>query len=237
MRGRTVLITGAAGGLGRVMCTAFLTAGAKVIGLDRTWGDDVPDIDQRVTCDLASREQLDDRLDAIKQFGPVDTLVNNAAIYPMRPFEELTDAEFSAVQAVNCEAPVRLMRSLLPDMRTAGFGRVVNITSITLSGEWADFSAYIASKGGLLGLTRAWAREFGPAGITVNAVSPGAIPTEAERIYPDPAGYNRFVIERQAVKRRGSAEDIARAVLFLADKENGFVTGQTLHVDGGWTMQ
>ena len=92
------------------------------------------------------------------------------------------------------------------------------------------------SKGALIGLTRAWAREFGPYGITVNAVSPGAFPTDAEKIHPDPEGYTRFVLEHQAVKRRGRPGDIANALMFLASERSGFITGQTLNVDGGWVM-
>ena len=86
-------------------------------------------------------------------------------------------------------------------------------------------------------MTRAMARELGPHGITVNAVSPGAFPTDAEKIHPDPEGYERFVLEHQSVKRRGAPEDIANAMLFFAAEGSGFVTGQTLNVDGGWVMQ
>jgi len=88
----------------------------------------------------------------------------------------------------------------------------------------------------LVGLTRAWAREFGGDGITVNAIAPGAFPTDAEKIHPDPEGYTRFVLDRQAVKRRGTPADIAKALAFLASDDAGFITGQTLNVDGGWVM-
>jgi len=85
-------------------------------------------------------------------------------------------------------------------------------------------------------LTRAWAREFGPYGVTVNAVSPGAFPTDAEKIHPDSNGYSRFVLDHQAVKRRGSPRDFSNALMFFTSEESGFVTGQTLNVDGGWVM-
>ena len=88
----------------------------------------------------------------------------------------------------------------------------------------------------MIGLTRAWAREFGPYGVTVNAIAPGAFPTDAEKIHPDPEGYNRMVLDAQAIKRRGSAEDIAAAIAFFAADEASFITGQTLHVNGGWVM-
>jgi NAD(P)-dependent dehydrogenase (short-subunit alcohol dehydrogenase family) len=122
-------------------------------------------------------------------------------------------------------------------MKARGWGRIVNIASVTMYGGWALLSPYVASKGALLGLTRAWAREFGVHGITVNALAPGAFPTDAEAIHPDPAGYTRFVLDHQAVKRRGSPADIAAALAFLVSDEAGFITGQTLNVDGGWVMQ
>jgi 3-oxoacyl-[acyl-carrier protein] reductase len=88
----------------------------------------------------------------------------------------------------------------------------------------------------LVGLTRAWAREFGAYGVTVNAISPGAFPTDAEKIHPDPAGYTAFVLDHQAVKRRGHPRDIAAAMQFLASDASAFITGQVLNVDGGWVM-
>jgi NAD(P)-dependent dehydrogenase (short-subunit alcohol dehydrogenase family) len=122
-------------------------------------------------------------------------------------------------------------------MRERGWGRIINITSVTIYGGWSNLAPYVQSKGALIGLTRAWAREFGPYGITVNAVSPGAFPTDAEKIHPDPEGYARHVLEHQAVKRRGEPRDFANALLFLAAEESGFITGQTLNVDGGWVMR
>jgi NAD(P)-dependent dehydrogenase (short-subunit alcohol dehydrogenase family) len=94
----------------------------------------------------------------------------------------------------------------------------------------------VASKGALVGLTRALARECGEYGITVNAIAPGAFPTAAEAIHPDPAGYSQFILDQQSVKRRGEPADIANAALFLAAPESSFITGQLLCVDGGWVM-
>ena len=186
--------------------------------------------------DLAESDALNAALAGVVEGGGIDVVVNNAAIYPSRPFEAFTLDEHRAVQAVNVDAPILCVRAALPGMRERGWGRVLNITSITLSGGWENLSPYVQSKGALLGLTRAWAREFGKWGVTVNAVSPGAFPTDAEAIHPDPEGYARFVLERQALKRRGDPRDIAAAILFLASDGAGFITGQTLAVDGGWVM-
>jgi NAD(P)-dependent dehydrogenase (short-subunit alcohol dehydrogenase family) len=107
---------------------------------------------------------------------------------------------------------------------------------VTFNGGWANILPYVTSKGAVVGMTRALARELGPSGITVNCVSPGAFPTDAEKIHPDPEGYSRFLIERQAIKRRGRPEEIADAMMFFASGRSGFITGQTLNVDGGWAM-
>jgi NAD(P)-dependent dehydrogenase (short-subunit alcohol dehydrogenase family) len=95
---------------------------------------------------------------------------------------------------------------------------------------------YVASKGGVIGFTRALATELGPEGITVNAISPGAFPTDAEKIHPDPEGYNQWVLDQQSLKRRGTPQDIGNLVVFLASDASSFVTGQTIVIDGGWAM-
>jgi NAD(P)-dependent dehydrogenase (short-subunit alcohol dehydrogenase family) len=141
------------------------------------------------------------------------------------------------VHRVNVEAALQIIRAALPGMRAQGWGRIINISSITLSGGWENLQPYVQSKGAMLGNTRALAREFGKWGITVNAIAPGAFPTDAEAIHPDPEGYTRMVLDRQSIKRRGHAGDIAAAILFLASEEAGFISGQTLSVDGGWDMR
>lgn len=227
--GRKIAITGAAGGLGIAMTEHFRVQGAEVIAIDLadrvgTGG---------VACDITDGAAFRDLLEG----AGVDTLINNAAIFPLEPFDAQEDAVFRKVIEVNAMAATNAVRAVLPSMRSAGFGRIINITSITLSGQWENLASYVASKGMLLGLTRAWAREFGPDGITVNAIAPGAIPTQAEKIHPDPEGYNAYVLERQAIKLRGAPEDIARTAAFVASGETGFITGHTFHVNGGWVME
>ena len=163
-------------------------------------------------------------------------MINNAAIYPAKPFEEFTLADYQEVQRVNVEAGVVCVRAALPGMRQRGWGRIVNIASVTFYGGWANLSPYVASKATLVGLTRAWAREFGGYGITVNAIAPGAFPTDAEKIHPDPEGYTRFVLDHQAVKRRGPAGRHRAVPSVPCLRPRRFITGQTLNVDGGWVM-
>jgi 3-oxoacyl-[acyl-carrier protein] reductase len=120
-------------------------------------------------------------------------------------------------------------------MKARGSGKIVNISSITfLQGKWDKLLHYVSTKGAVVGFTRALARELGTEGINVNCIAPGAFPTDAEKIHPDPEGYNRTVLESQMIKRRGTTDDIANAVLFLVSPLSDFITGQTLVVDGGW---
>jgi 3-oxoacyl-[acyl-carrier protein] reductase len=246
-QGKTILYTGAAGGLGADGALAFVRGGARVLCVDideakiatlmgRAEGAGPGSLAVE-RLDLADLAGLERGLEAlVEREGHLDVVINNAAIYPSRPFEEFTLADYQEVQRVNVEAGVVCVRAALPGMRERGWGRVVNVASVTFYGGWPNLSPYVASKAALVGLTRAWAREFGPYGVTVNAIAPGAFPTDAEKIHPDPEGYTRFVLDHQAVKRRGRPEDIAQALLFLASDRAGFITGQTLNVDGGWVM-
>lgn len=245
MKGRTVLYTGAAGGLGLDTTVLLLRRGATVVAVDNDPAKvaqleaAAADAGRLVvsTADLSDlagwRSELDRLLGEV---GTFDIVINNAAIYPAKPFDDFTVEDHQLVQRVNVDAGIVAVQAALPGMRQRRWGRIINISSITISGGWANLSPYVASKGALVGLTRAWAREFGPDGITVNAIAPGAFPTDAEKIHPDPAGYNRMVLDAQAIKRRGTAEDIAATIAFFAAEEASFITGQTLHVNGGWVM-
>ncbi|WP_152047783.1 SDR family NAD(P)-dependent oxidoreductase [Aureimonas psammosilenae] len=248
LAGRCILFTGAAGGLGRPTVLAFLREGARVVAVDNDPAKldalraaaDMAGLGARLVptaLDLSDLATLRTGLDnSSAETGGFDTVINNAAIYPSKPFEDYTIEEIQHVQRVNVDAGIVCVQAALSHMRAREFGRIVNVASVTLSGGWALLSPYVQSKGALLGLTRAWAREFGPYGVTVNAIAPGAFPTDAEAIHPDPESYQRYVLERQAVKRRGMPDDMANALLFLIAAESGFVTGQMLNVDGGWWM-
>jgi 3-oxoacyl-[acyl-carrier protein] reductase len=245
--GKTVLYTGAAGGLGQPTTLEFLRAGATVIAIDN---DPIKVAALQnaaggirtgrlvvASLDLSDLSMLRDGLETLmRREGGFDIVINNAAIYPSKPFEAYTIEEHQHVQRVNVDAGIVCVQSALPHMRALNSGRIINVSSVTFYGGWAQLSPYVASKAALVGLTRAWAREFGIYGVTVNALAPGAFPTDAEKIHPDPDGYTRFVLERQALKRRGSPKDIANALMFLASERASFITGQTINVDGGWIM-
>jgi NAD(P)-dependent dehydrogenase (short-subunit alcohol dehydrogenase family) len=245
--GKTILYTGAAGGLGTETTLQFLRAGGEVVAVDNDHrkNENLLDLTQReglkglVMCeaDLADLADLRTRLEKkSREVDGFDIVINNAAIYPSKDFENYTIEEFQAVQRVNVDAAIVCVQVALPHMRERNWGRIVNIVSVTVYGGWAKLAPYVQSKGALVGLTRAWAREFGQYGITANAIAPGAFPTDAEKIHPNPDTYNQFILDHQAIKRRGHPHDIANALMFLASEESGFITGQTLNVDGGWVM-
>lgn len=232
---RTALVTGAAGGIGAAVVGQFRDAGLDVIAMVRPGsqeraaiaiGDDAVRL---LECDLGDPA---DRVRAIAQLGPVDILVNNAATYTPGELSDLDLDELHQIIEVNVFGALQLMQAVAPHMREQQWGRIVNITSITMLGGFAQISAYAGSKGALTVASRIVAKEWGPHSITVNCLAPGAIPTKME-----PEGtLDEDVIARQCLPFRGSVDDIADAVSFLASDKARFITGQTLVVDGGWTM-
>jgi NAD(P)-dependent dehydrogenase (short-subunit alcohol dehydrogenase family) len=247
LSGRTVLYTGAAGGLGLETTLHLLKTGARVIAVDN---DDAKIAALRAAAaekkldglaiykiDLSDLEGLRHVLQAIADdIGGFDIVINNAAIYPSKKFEDYTLAEMQRVQTINVDAGIVCVQVALPFMKAKGWGRIINMSSITRSGGWSDLTPYVQSKAAVVGLARAWAREFGAHGITVNAIAPGAFPTDAEKIHPDLVAYEKRILDSQAIKRRGNSNDIANALMFLASDAASFITGQTINVDGGWIM-
>ena len=162
--------------------------------------------------------------------------MNNAAIYPRREWTEITAEEWDRVLAVNLRGYFLCARAVFDSMRERGRGRIINLSSLTFFIGFSHLLDYVSSKGAVIGFTRSLAREVGPSGVTVNAIAPGAFPTDAEKIHPNPEQYNQFVLDQQSLKRRGTPEDIANLVVFLASDAASFITGQTIVIDGGWGM-
>ena len=230
LHGKRILVTGAAGGLGSALVSTLLASGARVCGLVRDC-QDAARLEQRVdkeglvtiVADLAQPQLLQPIIaEEIKAHGPFYGLVNNAAIYPKAKVSTVDVAEIATVFSVNAIAAASLVQMCLPGMVSIGEGRVVNIASNTFDMGMEELTSYVGSKGALIGFTRVWARELGPHGITVNAVSPGAFRTDAEKIHPEPEKYNEFVLSKQALKRRADPIEFAELVTFLLSDHAGF---------------
>jgi NAD(P)-dependent dehydrogenase (short-subunit alcohol dehydrogenase family) len=242
--GKTAIVTGAGTGIGRATAQLLAQRGARVVaaGLQPDRLHETVDAitsagGEAIAVDAdVSDPQAIERVAASAQhaFGGTDVLVNNAAVYPIGPWHEMDAEQWDAVFATNIRGYFLMARAVRPQMIARGGGAVVNVSSVTFFTGNALLLAYVASKGAVIGFTRALAREAGPDGIRANAVAPGAFPTAATEIHADQEGLWRDVLEGQSIKRRGEVEDVARAIAFFASDDSSFVSGQTLLVDGGW---
>ena len=171
----------------------------------------------------------------MNEVGGIDVLVNNAALVIFKPHEEFTIAEYEDQVRVNSSAAFVLSRVCSQAMKEKRYGKIVNITSLTLTGRWEGYVPYIASKGAMYGLIKGLARELGEHLITVNGISPGAVLSEAEfRDRGDKREeYHQWVLENQSLKRRIEAVDIANLAVFLSTSKADLITGQDIQVDGG----
>lgn len=239
MKGKTVLLTGALGSLGRAQARAFSSAGAKLLLLDQPHlGVD----GAAFASSLGNATYVDQDLGQLAETKArfagmnIDILVNNAALIINRPFEEFSLQEYEDQIRVNSSAAFALAQACAPAMKKKRYGKIVNFCSLTLNGRWDGYVPYVASKGAMLGLTKSLARELGPFGIRVNAVSPGAVVSEAEaRVFGDRLQqYNDWIIENQSIKSRIQPENVADLVLFLCSPESDLISGQNLAIDGGW---
>jgi NAD(P)-dependent dehydrogenase (short-subunit alcohol dehydrogenase family) len=248
LAGKVALLTGALGTLGRAQAEIMSAGGARMLLLDRldqTEGEalaagltgDAANHARYIRCDLNDLDTAKQVVGALAdEHHGIDILINNAALIINRPFEDVAVADYEDQVRVNSSAAFVLAQAVAPSMKAKGYGKIINFCSITLNGRWDGYVPYVASKGAMLGLTKALARELGPHGVRVNAISPGAVVSDAERrVFGDKLeGYNRWVLENQAVKVRIQAHDIANVVLFLASPASDMICGQNIAVDGGW---
>lgn len=229
------LVTGGANGIGAAIAQRLTADGLRVIIVDRAPVTH-DHADEAVTLDLADLDATRDTLRKVIGGRRVTRLVNNAGIVLPAPLEQTDPADLDAVAAVNLRAPIICMQALLPGMKAAGMGRVVNISSRVALGKELR-TAYSATKAGLHGMTKTWALELGQHGVTVNAVGPGPIRTELfDRVNPPGDPRTEAIIASVPVRRLGKPEDVADAVSFLCSERAGFVTGQVLYVCGGMTI-
>lgn len=247
LKERVVIITGAGQGIGRAFAKAFAMAGARVViaELNENKAAAVSEEIMKaggeafaVTTDVADEASVKEMVEVVEdEYNRVDVLINNAGIFStleMRPFDQIPLAEWEQVLRVNLTGPFLCARAVLPAMRRAKWGRIINIASGAVRLGRPNYLHYIASKAALGGMSLSMARELGADGITVNAILPGATFTEIERKTVSPEQKER-IVAMQCIPRPEAPEDLVGAALFLASDASAFVTGQTINLDGGVT--
>ena len=247
LKGKVAIVTGGAKGLGRAFALKLAEEGARVMVVTRK---DMANLEKTVQqikdlggeaalfqADVARETDMLNMAEATnKAFGKIDILINNAAIYDgikRKPFHEIDPDEWDLVMTVNVKGAFLAARAVFPYMKAQGYGKIVNLSSEVFYTGSNGFAHYVASKGGIIGLTRALAVELGPHNICINCVAPGFTDTEASRGLADVTKYDT---SKTPLRRLERPEDLTGAALFLASPESDFITGQTILVDGGRAM-
>lgn len=245
LRGRAVLVTGGATGIGASIVAHFARQGSRIAFFDvqdepaaqliNSLAAEVDSPPVYFHCDLTNVGELQSAVKkAIEKLGGVDVLVNNAANDQRHRIEDVTPEYFDASIAVNLRPQFFMIQAVMPAMKAAGRGSIINMSSISWMIPSTGVPVYVAAKAAIVGLTRTMAHELGPAGIRVNAVLPGAIATEKQKRLVYTPEYKVKILASQALKCDILPEDVARLVLFLAADDSGAITNQSYVIDGGW---
>ena len=244
---KVAVITGAAAGIGQACAQRLAQEGVNIAIADRQPANETVKLVQAAgregvafECDVSSPESVQQLAANVQQrFGQCDILVNCAGVFPLKPFEEITYAEWRRVLSINLDGTFLACSAFAPGMKQRGWGRIVNMASSTLGSVVTGFTHYVASKAGIVGLTRALATELGPYGVTVNSIAPGLTRTPGAFARGPRAGVASMEEEfertanMQAIKRSEVPSDLVGTIAFLTSDDAAFITGQTINVDGG----
>lgn len=249
LKDRVAIVTGAARGIGQAYCLALARDGANIVAADiLSCEETVAQVQEAggealgVTADVANAASTEAMAaQTLQRFGRIDILVNNAAIYgglKLTPFEEIPEAEWDRVMAVNVKGLWLCCKAVIPTMKRQGKGKIINISSDTIWMGIPLFLHYVASKGAVFAFSRALSRELSGTGIAVNTITPGYTQTEAAQGLAEPetvARIGAWVLDQQIIKRSEEPADLTGTVVFLASADSDFITGQTINVNGGAT--
>jgi NAD(P)-dependent dehydrogenase (short-subunit alcohol dehydrogenase family) len=241
LKDKVAIVTGGARNIGAVYSKKLAAEGAQIVIADILDGNDVARAISAsggsaiaMQVDVSKEEDtLRMAEEAIKQFGRIDILINNAAIFlsiHRRPFYEISAEEWDQISAVNIKGPFLCAKAVFPQMKKQRTGKIINISSSTALSGTPLFLHYVASKAALIGMTRALAREVGEHGICVNAIAPGLVEHEGQTA---PKEFSEFQLKVRAIKRLQTPDDLLGTLIYLASSDSNFLTGQTIVVDGG----
>ncbi len=242
---RTIIVTGAATGIGQAFALGCAAQGANVVVADMNAADEtVAAIESTggrvlaVRVDVADAESVQAMADAaLERFGRIDGLVNNAAYFrevKLTPFEELDPVQWDRIFAVNVKGVWQCCKAVMPAMRKQGSGSIVNISSVVAVAGQPGYLHYVATKGAVLSMTKGLAKEVGPYGVRVNVIAPGFVITDATRNRP--VEWQQSFLKARAISREQRPDDLVGTTLYLLSDLSGFVSGQTIVVDGGHIM-